>query len=498
MIWFVYAPALLILAGVVMRLVPASLGERTHRIIAAISMVLAAAFIAFTPSSGWALQARYHLLSDTPAYVRLALDGLSMVTSLALLLGAAWGALARRQGDTAVGWSDWVPLSVTLFVLLAANPLTLLIAWSTFALVRVVASLQESDETSGLVIGAELASLATLLAATYRLGLDGLSTPFSPMGPEGLQGWLVAISALLRMGLFPLQPEHPSRRNLRLSAALTGLYLLLRTVGELPALAIAAALLGLGSAIMAALSSAAAHDTNKVWGWLLQHMLFVGILAATLGSESRLAGLGALICVAWGARVIMRDREQPASGWDLVGTSALGGIVPTLGWSVWAASLGALSNLRSPWPMVAAGLGFAVCAWTMGHNLRAVTATHPAWWWDLLRWQDVWRGLPALLLVALGIWPSLLDKAEIWPIALGVAALTSTSLALGWLRRKGTDRESRASHDKKPKTALRSTVAALERVRANIVQIDVTLREHALLAWTALAAAALGLWLQGR
>jgi hypothetical protein len=516
-IWFVYVPALLILAGAVMRLVPAFLGKRTHGIIAAISMVLAAVSIAFTVSSGWVLQARYHLLSNTPAYFRLALDGLSIITSLALLLGAAWTALARGHGQASIGWSDWCVLSVTLLVLAAANPLTLLIGWSAFALMRVVISSRDADEPSGLVMGAELASLATLLAATYGLGLEGLSAPFFPIRPQGYQGWLVAISALLRMGLLPPWLDDRSPSNLHLASALTGLYLLLRTVEALPALAIAAALLGLGSAIMAALSVTADHDTDQSWGWLLQHTLFVGVLAAALGSGSKLAGLGALVCIAWCARIAMRGEEQPASAWVLVGTASLGGIAPSLGWAAWTASLDALSSLRAPWIMAAVGLGFALCAWTLGHKLRTATGTRPMWWRDLFRWQDLWQGIPALLLVGLGIRSSLLtyhgrgplwvavgsqagllSEAGIWPMGAGIAALTSASLALGWLWREGAGRESRVLHRWNPKAALRSTVAGLERARTALVQIDITLREHAVLAWTALAAVALVLWLYGR
>jgi len=516
-IWFVYAPGFLILAGAIVRLVPAFLGERTHRIIAAAIMILSAILVAYTPSSGWVLQARYHLLSDTPVYIQLALDGLSMVTSLALLLSAAWAALVPRDSDSALEFSDWGVLSATLFLLLAANPLTLAITWTAFALVRVVVSRRETGETSSLVIASELASLTMLLAAIYPLGMDALSTPLFPMQPQGIQSWLVIVSSLLRMGLFPLQANEPSHSNLRVASALTGLYLLLRTVQALPTLAIAAALLGLGSALMAALSAARIRDTKQSWGWLLQHVLFVGILAAALGSESSLAGLGVLVCIAWCARITMGDGKQPAGGWDLAGVAALGGIAPTLGWSTWTETFDALKGLGSPWIMMATGLGFAICAWTVGHNLRALMATQPMWWRDLLRWQDVWRGLPALLLVAAGIWSSmltyhgrgpvwgaagshasLLDEAGIWPIALGIATLTGGSLALGWLRREGADKAPRVSHATSLQIALRSTAQALERVRKGIVLIDCTLREHAVLAWTALAAAALALWLHGR
>ena len=106
MIWFVYALLLPILAGAVMRLVQPFLGERTSRALAVISMALAAAFIAFMPSSGWVLRARYHLLSDTRPYLRLSTDGLAVVTSLAILLGSAWAELAHPKDSAAGGWCD--------------------------------------------------------------------------------------------------------------------------------------------------------------------------------------------------------------------------------------------------------------------------------------------------------------------------------------------------------------------------------------------------------
>ena len=83
-------------------------------------------------------------------------------------------------------------------------------------------------------------------------------------------------------------------------------------------------------------------------------------------------------------------------------------------------------------------------------------------------------------------------------MALGLAGLTGVSLALGWLGPEGTGGERSVARSKSPPATLRSATCALERARIGIAQIDVTLREHATLAWTALAAAALALWLYGR
>jgi len=512
-IWFVYALPLPLLAGAVVRLAPSHARSRVRGAALAVCAALAASFIALPPSARWALQARYHLLGDTPTYLRLSTDGLSVTTSLALLMCVAWAGLGHGSAPSASRQGEYWIVSATLCVLLASNPLTLLFAWCGFCIVRVIVSLRNPDGHTSLVILRELGSLAALLAASQPLGLAGLSTALYPVAPQAMTGWLVAAASILRMGLYPLQTKAPSATTMRLAASLSGLYLLLRAAPTLPALAMAAA----ASAVVAAAMSARARNANESWGWLVQHILLLGILGTSVGPSGLLAGLAALVCVALCHPAIERLRQDRQHAWDLMALGALGGLVPTLGWSLWAALLGVTSYLGPRWILLALGVSCALCAWVVGRNVRIASGQQRSLWRDLFCWREAWRALPALALLLTGLRPVLLtyhgsaplwtaigssaglirDKTP-WPVALGLAVLTSASAALGWFKHPEDTTQDVRAQSSELRHAARSMQATVERTRGALAQIDLTLREHATLAWTMLAAVALILWLRGR
>lgn len=512
-IWFVYALPLPLLADAVVRLLPSRARNRLRGTALVVCSAAAAGFIALPASSGWILQARYHLLSDTPVYLRLAADGLSIVMSLALLASVASDGLGHNTHSLpSHGGDGWI-LSATLCVLLAGNPLTLLCAWSVFGLIRVVASLGNPDDHASLAIAGELGSLAALLAASQPLGLAGLSNTFYPTAPGTLSGWLVAAASMLRMGVHPLQAEGPAKGSMRLSASISGLYLLLRTAPPLPALATAAAALALVTAVMAA----GTRDAAESWGWLIQHGLLLGILGASVGPSGKLAGLAAIVCIALCQPAIERLWQDRHHTWDLITLAALGGVMPSLGWATWGALLGIVSYVWPKWMLLLMGGGYTLCAWAFGRNARAAWSQEGALWRELLCWRNAWRALPALALLVLGLWPGpltyhgaappwraigssseLIGRTIGWPIALGLAVLTSASLALGWIKAAENTTQRMGTCSSGLMRATRSVLDGLKHARGALAQIDLTLREHAALAWTTLAAAALILWLRGR
>ncbi len=509
MVWFVSILPLPILVAVLARLVPARVKRLGVGYALAASLLLVAALIVLPKSASWPVKARYHLLSDTPLYVRLAVDGLTATAATALLLAAAWDVLVRQVDGSPP--SDVIVLVVTsaLLVFMSANALTLLLSWSGFGLLRAIVAANDRDARSRPVIAGELGSLAALLAAMQPLGLDGLSAPTLTGEAPAMTGWLVLVACALRMGIYPLQEGGAQRIHVRLASTLTGLYLLLRAA---PAVGVAPlALVLLATAVSAvAFRSVAARDE---WPWLLQHAILMGALAATLGPAGSLPGLALLVCVSLCQPALHRLQDEHAHPWDLVALLALGGIVPTVGWAAWTRLLGPTTLLSPRWPPLLLACSFALCAWVLGHGLRLRWASGEIVWHRLLRWQDAWRSLPALAVLLLGIWPNavgLSGKAPpwqalatapepssvgvTWPLALGIAVLVAISFSLGWLR--PTERPAAAEGG--DAQAVRASLDGVERIRQAIVDIDITLRDHATLAWTALAAAALILWLRGR
>ena len=513
MIWFVSILPLPILVAVLARLVPSRVRRLGAGYALAASLALVAALIILPQSAGWPVKARYHLLSDTPLYVRLAVDGLTATAATALLLVAAWDVLVRQVDGSPS--NDVIALVVTsaLLVFMSANALTLLLSWSGFGLLRAILAANDRDARSRPVIASELGSLTALLAAMQPLGLAGLSAPTLTGEAPAMTGWLVLVACALRMGIYPLQAGGAQRIHVRLASTLTGLYLLLRTA---PAVGVAP----LAFVLLATVVGAVAFRSEAVrdeWPWLLQHAILLGALAATLGSAGGLPGLALFVCVSLCQPALLRLQEEHAHPWDLMALLALGGMVPTVGWAAWTRLLGPASLLGPRWAPLLLGCSFALCACVLGHGLRQRWASGEVVWRRLLRWQDAWRSLPALAVILLGVWPNavglsgqappwqVLEAAPepssvgvTWPLALGIAVLTTISFGLGWLRPTERADERPATAEGGVTQAVRASLDSIERIRKAIADVDITLRDHATLAWTALAATALLLWLRGR
>ena len=513
MIWFVYALPLPIMVALLVRLAPVGLRHRIQGYALALSCAVAAGLIALPPSTGWALQARYHLLSTTPVYARFAADGLIIIAAVALLMTTAWDTLVRQVDRAPISGTRALVVTAALTVFMSGNAMTLLLTWSAFGLLRAILAANDRDARTRPVIAGELASLSALLAAMRPLGLAGLSTPLFPYEGPALTSWLLIAACALRMGLYPLQTERDKRSGVPLASALTGLYLLLRASPPQPAIARVLVVLAFGASAM----SFRFGGTQSGWAWLLQHALILVVLGATIGGAGGLGGLALLVCVALCQPALRRLQEDHHHLWDLVALLALGGIAPMLGWASWTRLLGQVSQLGPRWTSLLLGGSFALCAWVLGHSLRRLRSSGALRWHELLRWQSAWRSLPALALLTLGIWPSLLDfhgqapawagiasQPELatagvsWSMALGVAALAAISAGLGWSRPSEQATADPESNEDGGAQAMRLALDTIERIRVTIADIDITLRDHATLTWTILAAAVLLLWLRGR
>lgn len=169
-------------------------------------------------------------------------DGFSWPYALALAgLSAAviWTSVVRAEADP-LTWA--ASLLVTAFGLLAvsaANPLTLVLAWTAIDLAELIAMLRSTqgpDQTEGVMVAfaARLIGTALVLWAAVRSAAGGVRMDFNNIPAEA--GIFLLLAVGLRLGILPLhlpyQQETTIRRGfgtiLRLVSAASSLALLTR------------------------------------------------------------------------------------------------------------------------------------------------------------------------------------------------------------------------------------------------------------------------------
>ncbi len=148
-------------------------------------------------------------------------DGFSWPYALALAgLSAAviWTSIVRAESDP-LTWA--ASLLVTAFGLLAvsaANPLTLVLAWTAIDLVELVAMLrstQNPDQTEGVMVAfaARLLGTALVLWAAIRSAAGGVRMDFASIPPEA--GLYLLLAVGLRLGILPLHLPYQQETNIR-------------------------------------------------------------------------------------------------------------------------------------------------------------------------------------------------------------------------------------------------------------------------------------------
>jgi NADH:ubiquinone oxidoreductase subunit 2 (subunit N) len=366
---------------------------------------------------------------------------LSACVSELVMLGRAQSLsprlLAVRLGMLAAGF----------VALWGGNPLGVIIGWAVYDLLMAAQYVEFGGGEGTAVRGLTLGGLAILLLWGGALlnGGEGGSALWVLVKPSDAQMTLWVAAGILRLWVFPFYlcasdeaGALPSCGASLLSPVLGwGLFLQLSLAngGELPGSGwvsiLAAIALGAGGFLAWTCLS-----VRAVTPWI-----GMGVTAATLFSAS-LAGENAAAvistgCVSWalGVTVILLadGLSRDAPWWSipaLIGGLALIGLPATLGFVSRAFLLGGMAQTPRGWWLVAFFLGNSLLVASLARRLLASPAfSLPSNHW-LIGVLGIGLGLPALLLVAVGFFPSLLVVGVDLP-SLGM--LFSLPGVVGWL-----------------------------------------------------------------
>jgi NADH:ubiquinone oxidoreductase subunit 2 (subunit N) len=341
-------------------------------------------------------------------------------------------------------------LSVSLVVLWAANPLTMVVGWAIYDLVLAAAYIKVSGWGRGAIRGLIFGGLATLLlwGGTLLSAGEGRSSLWALMVPTEAQLALWVAAGVLRLWVYPFHLAAPDA--LGDSASFTpfllspvlGWGLCLRLVmvngGSFPDSAwvppLAALTLGLGGFFAWSCKS-----PRKILPWVS-----MGVTGATLLAVS-LVGLNAAVvitagCVVWalGMNVLFLTDglQQEAPWWSipaLIGVLALLGVPLTLGFVSQSALLGGIVHAGRLWWGTAFFLGnlFLVASLTRWLMTPAISPL-PGRYWQLAVYGAS-LGIPALLLLVSGWYPPLLIVGNPAPSTGGLFSMPGLAGWLVWL-----------------------------------------------------------------
>lgn len=338
-------------------------------------------------------------------------------------------------------------LGTGLAALLAANPITMIIAWAVYDLLQAAGLIAAGSSMSTTVRSLVSGGLATLLLWGGTLLTDGGggSTLWWLTTPRGAQFGLWATAAAVRLWVYPFHLSKPENLGSTPSLAMllvgpvTGWGLLLRLVvangGALPGgpwmVSLGALTLVIGSFL--------------AWSSKSSEALLPWIGVATNGAlllASGLAGeLAPAIVVAGGAAWALGltllflggGPERRAKWWrvpSLIGALALLGAPLTLAFVPQAALIGGLT--QGGFPTRWGGTFFFGNLFLIPSLVRlllSLTPAHPKGRWQLVvHW--VGQGLPVLLLITAGVYPPLLVAGESCPTLGTLLAMPGLG---GWL-----------------------------------------------------------------
>jgi hypothetical protein len=335
-------------------------------------------------------------------------------------------------------------LSSSFVALWSANPLTLVVGWAIYDLVLAAGYIVTGGWGRGAIRGLIFGGLATLLlwGGTLLSAGEGDSSLWALMTPTEAQLTLWAAAGVLRLWVYPFHlagsdalGNHPSFAPFLLSPIL-GWGLCLRLVfvngGIFPDVTwiptLAALALGLGGFL--AWSS---ESPRAILPWVSMGVTGAVLLAAVLAGENVSAVIIAG-CGVWalGMTVLFSTDglQQEAPWWSipaLIGALSLLGIPFTLGFAPQAALLGGIASAGRLWWGAAFFFGHVFLVASLARWLLTPAASLPNSYWRLAVY-GIGLGIPALLLLAIGVFPSLLVAG-----GFSLGALFATPGLAGWL-----------------------------------------------------------------
>lgn len=246
----------------------------------------------------------------TPAWLA---DGFSWPYALTLtVLSAAvlWTSSVRTETDPLTWAASFLVTAFGLLAVSAANPLTLVLAWTAIDLAELISMLrsaQGASQTEGIVVSfsARLAGTALLLYAAIRSAAGGVRMDFASLPAEA--GIYILLAAGLRLGILPLHLPYQQETNIR-----RGFGTVLRLVSAASSLALLARIPS--RAVDTPLTPyllilVAAGGLYAGWMWLRasdeltgRPFWILGMAALSLGASLRANPLGS---AAWGTALLL-------------------------------------------------------------------------------------------------------------------------------------------------------------------------------------------------
>jgi hypothetical protein len=349
------------------------------------------------------------------------------------------GPVRISQGSNPVSWAMALLIGgLSLLGILAANPLTLIIAWSMMDLIELAYSLKNAgDATSSrnIVISFSIGLAGTFLAVWAMLvsQADGLALSFTSMTPSSSQ--FLVLAAGLRLAVFPImvvfRQDTLRRRGLasllKLAAPCTSLVMLAR----MPAVAVSPALSPLlfSLAIIALLYGAVRWFTalDEIAGrpyWILA-LTAMALICLLQGRPDVSPAWGAAMVLGGGLLSLYSARQVRLLFIPLIAFLALTGIIftPTSpGWAgLWIE------------PFQAANILFLI-----GHSLILAGFLRHVFRQDdeqeeIDRWVQVIYPAGLIILVITFILTGFWSVQQYGLQLFWLGPVLSTALALGWL-----------------------------------------------------------------
>jgi NADH:ubiquinone oxidoreductase subunit 2 (subunit N) len=337
-------------------------------------------------------------------------------------------------------------LAASFAALWGSNPLAVIIGWAAYDLLLAAQYVSFGEAEGRAVRALTLGSLATLLLWGGSLldGGSGGSVLWTLMKPSDAQLTLWVAAGVLRLWIFPFHLRAPDEMGAQLASSVSllgpvlgwGLCLrLLQTGGDVFAgngwvSFLAALALGVGGFLAWTVRS-----PRSMVPWIR-----MGVTAATLLSATLMGDDSAVIistgCVAWalGVTVLLLSDglRRDAPWWSipaLIGSLALMGLPASLGFISQVHLLGGIARTPRFWWLAVFFLGNSLLIAALARRLRAEALSPLPSSYRLLGIYGIAQGLPALLLLVSGFFPSLLVVGVELP-ALGM--LVSLPRVVGW------------------------------------------------------------------
>jgi NADH:ubiquinone oxidoreductase subunit 2 (subunit N) len=338
-------------------------------------------------------------------------------------------------------------LAATFAALWGSNPLAVIIGWATYDLLLAAQYVSLGGAEGTAVRGLTLGSLATLLlwgGSLLNSGSGG-SALWALMKPSDAQLTLWVAAAILRLWIYPFHLRVPDEiganlsYNVSLLTPVLGWGLCLRL-----SLASADVFGGNGwVAILAALALAVGgflawtvRSPRSMMPWVGMGVTAAILLSAALAGDSA-AAIISTGGIAWalGETVLLLTDglHRDAPWWSipaLIGVLTLIGLPSSLGFASRMYLLGGIARAPRLWWLIAFFIGSSLLVAALVRRLMDPSSTSlPSSYW-MLAVYGIGLGVPALLLLAAGLIPSLLVVGVELP---SLSSLLSLPGAVGWL-----------------------------------------------------------------